>query len=81
MTRLPALRLYYGLEFFLSMPTWIVISVYIVRGLHLSPLQLVLMGTAMEAAVFAFEVPAPLCFGVRASASQGRSSASSRSSA
>ncbi|MDP9285447.1 MAG: MFS transporter [Actinomycetota bacterium] len=57
MTRLPALRLYYGLEFFLSMPTWIVISVYIVRGLHLSPLQLVLMGTAMEAAVFAFEVP------------------------
>ena len=55
--RLPALRVYYGLEFFLSMPTWIVISVYIVRGLHMSPLQLVLMGTAMEAAVFLFEVP------------------------
>jgi DHA3 family tetracycline resistance protein-like MFS transporter len=55
--RLPALRVYYGLELFLSMPTWIVISVYIVRGLHMSPLQLVLMGTAMEAAVFLFEVP------------------------
>jgi MFS transporter, DHA3 family, tetracycline resistance protein len=55
--RLPALRVYYGLEFLLSMPTWIVISVFIVRGLHMSPLQLVLMGTAMEAAVFLFEVP------------------------
>jgi DHA3 family tetracycline resistance protein-like MFS transporter len=55
--RLPALRVYFGLEFFLAMPTWIVISVYIVRSLHMSPLQLVLMGTAMEAAVFLFEVP------------------------
>jgi DHA3 family tetracycline resistance protein-like MFS transporter len=32
-------------------------SVYLVRELHLSPLQLVLMGTAMEAAVFLFEIP------------------------
>src|SRR6185503_16760317 len=32
-------------------------SVYLVRELHLSPLQLVLMGTAMEAAVFLCEVP------------------------
>ena len=39
------------------MPTWIVVSVYVVRDLHLSPLQLVLMGTAMEAAVFLCEVP------------------------
>jgi DHA3 family tetracycline resistance protein-like MFS transporter len=39
------------------MPTWVVAAVYIVRTLHLSPLQLVLMGTAMEAAVFLFEVP------------------------
>jgi len=31
--------------------------VYLVSELHLSPLQLVLMGTAMEAAVFLFEVP------------------------
>jgi DHA3 family tetracycline resistance protein-like MFS transporter len=32
-------------------------AVYLVRELHLSPLELVLMGTAMEAAVFLFEVP------------------------
>ena len=57
MRRLPALRLFYALEVMLSMPTWIVISVHVVRDLHMSPLQLVLMGTAMEAAVFLFEVP------------------------
>jgi DHA3 family tetracycline resistance protein-like MFS transporter len=57
MRRADATRLYYGLEFFLSLPTWIVISVYLVRDLHLSPLALVLVGTAMEAAVFTFEVP------------------------
>jgi MFS transporter, DHA3 family, tetracycline resistance protein len=39
------------------MPTWVVMAVYLVQELHLSPLQLVLMGTAMEAAVFVFEVP------------------------
>jgi DHA3 family tetracycline resistance protein-like MFS transporter len=39
------------------MATWVVMAVYLVRELHLSPLQLVLMGTAMEAAVFLFEVP------------------------
>jgi MFS family permease len=39
------------------MPTWVVMAVYLVRELHFSPLQLVLMGTAMEAAVFLFEVP------------------------
>jgi len=33
------------------------VAVYLVRVLHLSPLELVLMGTAMEAAVFLFEVP------------------------
>jgi DHA3 family tetracycline resistance protein-like MFS transporter len=54
---LPALRLFYALEVLLSMPTWIVVSVHVVRDLHMSPLQLVLMGTAMEAAVFLFEVP------------------------
>lgn len=48
---------YYGLEFLLSMPTWVVISIYLVRELGLSPLELILMGTAMEAAVFLFEVP------------------------
>jgi DHA3 family tetracycline resistance protein-like MFS transporter len=55
--RRPPLQVFYGLEFLLSMPTWIVVSIYLVRDLRLSPLQLVLMGTAMEAAVFFGEVP------------------------
>jgi len=55
--RADATRLYYALQFLLFMPTWVVVAVYLVRVLHLSPLQLVLMGTAMEAAVFLFEVP------------------------
>jgi len=57
MRRQPALRVFYALELLLSMPTWIVVSIHLVRDLHLSPLELVLMGTAMEAAVFCFEVP------------------------
>lgn len=57
MKRLPATTVYYGLELLLSAPTFIVVAVYLVRDLHLSPLQLVLMGTAMEATVFLFEVP------------------------
>jgi len=55
--RADATRLYYALQFVLFMPTWVVVAVYLVRELHFSPLQLVLMGTAMEAAVFLFEVP------------------------
>ena len=57
MRRADATRLYYALQILLSMPTWVVMSVYLVQELHLSPLQLVLMGTAMEAAVFLFEIP------------------------
>ena len=57
MRRLPAETVYYGLSFLGYMPTWVVMAVYLVQELHLSPLQLVLMGTAMEAAVFLFEVP------------------------
>ena len=57
MKRLSATTVYYGLSFGLRMPTWVVMAVYLVRELHLSPLQLVLMGTAMEAAVFLFEIP------------------------
>jgi MFS transporter, DHA3 family, tetracycline resistance protein len=57
MRRPPATTVYYGLNVVLRMPTWVVMAVYLVRELHLSPLQLVLMGTAMEAAVFLFEVP------------------------
>ena len=48
---------YFGLQFGSHLPTWVVVSVYLVRELHFSPLQLVLMGTAMEAAVFLCEVP------------------------
>src|SRR5919202_906134 len=57
MRRLPATTVYYGLELFLRVPTWVVMAVYLVRELHFSPLELVLMGTAMEAAVFLCEVP------------------------
>ncbi len=57
MRRADATRLYYVLQVLLFMPTWVVMAVYLVQELHLSPLQLVLMGTAMEAAVFVFEVP------------------------
>ena len=57
MRRFGATGVYYGLSLGGSMPTWVVMSVYLVQELHLSPLQLVLMGTAMEAAVFVFEVP------------------------
>jgi hypothetical protein len=35
----------------------VVVSIYLVRELELSPLELVLMGTAMQAALFVFEVP------------------------
>src|SRR5689334_607090 len=57
MRRFGATGVYYGLSFGAHIPTWVVMSVYLVQQLHLSPLQLVLMGTAMEAAVFLFEVP------------------------
>jgi MFS transporter, DHA3 family, tetracycline resistance protein len=57
MRRLPATSVYYALSFGAHLPTWVVMAVYLVQELHLSPLQLVLMGTAMEGAVFLFEVP------------------------
>jgi len=57
MRRPSATTVFYALEFLLSAPAWVVIAIYLVRDLHLSPLQLVLMGTAMEVAVFLFEVP------------------------
>jgi DHA3 family tetracycline resistance protein-like MFS transporter len=57
MSRFSATTVYYALSFGGYMPTWVVMSVYLVQQLHLSPLQLVLMGTAMEGAVFLFEVP------------------------
>jgi MFS transporter, DHA3 family, tetracycline resistance protein len=57
MRRADATRLYYVLQILSRTPTWVVMAVYLVQELDLSPLQLVLMGTAMEAAVFLFEVP------------------------
>ena len=57
MSRPPATTVYYGLEFLLSMPTWVVVAIYLVSDVGLTPFQLVVMGTAMEAAVFLFEVP------------------------
>ena len=57
MRRVDAQKLYYVLEFFLATPTWVVTSLYLVSVLHLSPLQLVLMGTVMEASIFLCEIP------------------------
>ncbi|MDX6513419.1 MAG: transporter, family, tetracycline resistance protein, partial [Gaiellaceae bacterium] len=57
MTRLPAKTAYYGLEFILALPSYVFIAVFLVRDLHMSPLQLILMGTVMEAAIFVCEVP------------------------
>ena len=57
MRRADAEKLYYALQVLLFMPTWVVMAVYLVRELHLSPLELVLMGTAMEGAVLLAEVP------------------------
>ena len=47
--RLPATARLLRPEFGAHLPTWVVMAVYLVRELHFSPLQLVLMGTAMEA--------------------------------
>jgi MFS transporter, DHA3 family, tetracycline resistance protein len=55
--RLPAVPFYYALEFVLSLPAWVVVAVFLVRDIGLSPLELILVGTVMEAAVFVFEVP------------------------
>jgi MFS transporter, DHA3 family, tetracycline resistance protein len=52
-----AFRLYLILRFFLAVPAWVVVALYLVQTAQLDPLQLVLMGTVMEAAVFLFEVP------------------------
>ena len=49
--------LYFALRFFLALPAWVVVAVYLVRTAKLDPLQLVLMGTVMEAAVFICEIP------------------------
>jgi MFS transporter, DHA3 family, tetracycline resistance protein len=55
--RLSATTVYYGLAFLLAMPPFVIIAVYFVREVHMSPLQLVLVGTVMEAAIFLYEIP------------------------
>jgi DHA3 family tetracycline resistance protein-like MFS transporter len=57
MSRPSATTAFYALEFLLSMPAWVVVAVYLVRDVGLDPLQLILVGTVMEAAVFIFEIP------------------------
>ena len=57
MRRLPAVPFYYALECLLSLPAWVVVAVFLVRDIGLSPLELILVGTVMEVAVFVFEVP------------------------
>jgi MFS transporter, DHA3 family, tetracycline resistance protein len=57
MRRLSPTSAFYGLEIGLSLPAWIVVAVFLVRDIGLSPLELILVGTVMEAAVFLFEVP------------------------
>jgi MFS transporter, DHA3 family, tetracycline resistance protein len=55
--RLPAETVNYGLVAASSFSPFVVLAVYFVRVVHMSPLQLVLVGTVMEAAIFVFEVP------------------------
>ena len=58
MRRADPRKLYYAVEFVTAAATgWVVFDLYLVRSLQLSPLQLILMGTAMEATIFVCEVP------------------------
>ncbi len=57
MRRPSATNVFYALEFLLSMPAFVVIAVYLVSEVGLDPLQLILIGTVMEVAVFIFEIP------------------------
>jgi DHA3 family tetracycline resistance protein-like MFS transporter len=58
--RLPATTLYYAAEAWLSFAfaiTFTVSAVYFVDDVGMNPLELVLVGTFMELAVFVFEIP------------------------
>jgi len=56
--RADPVRLFYALNFLQAMGVgWVVFDLYLVRILQLSPLQLILMGTVMEATIFVFEIP------------------------
>jgi DHA3 family tetracycline resistance protein-like MFS transporter len=56
-TKWNATTVNYALVAAFSFSPFIVLAVYFVRVVHMSPLQLVLTGTVMEATVFVFEVP------------------------
>jgi MFS transporter, DHA3 family, tetracycline resistance protein len=58
--RLGALKVFYGIEFFDSIgfhAAFTVWAVYLVQDVGVNPLQLVLLGTVSEIAIFLFEVP------------------------
>jgi MFS transporter, DHA3 family, tetracycline resistance protein len=58
--RLDATRVFYGIEFFDSIgfhAAFTVWAVYLVEDVGVNPLQLVLLGTVSEIAIFLFEVP------------------------
>ena len=60
MKRLPATTVYYASELWISLAfavAFTVSGVYFVRDVGMNPLELVLVGTVMELAVFLFEVP------------------------
>ena len=60
MTRLPATVVYFSSEFWLYFAhtvSFTVTAVYFVQIVGMNPLQLVLVGTVMEIAVFVFEIP------------------------
>ena len=57
MRRPSAYHFYLFAEGALALPSFIVVAIYFVQQVGLSPLQLVLVGSVMEASVFLFEVP------------------------
>ena len=60
MRRMDATRVFYGMQFFDSIglhATFTVWAVYLVQDVGVNPLQLVLLGTVSEIAIFLFEVP------------------------
>ena len=57
MRRPSAYHFYLFAEAALALPSFIVVAIYFVQQVGLSPLQLVLVGTVMEISVFVFEVP------------------------
>jgi MFS transporter, DHA3 family, tetracycline resistance protein len=60
MRRIDALKVFYGIEFFDSIgfhAAFTVWAVYLVQDVGVNPLELVLLGTVSEIAIFLFEVP------------------------